>query len=411
LAKGIISKTWQVRLLLLLIFLVAVGVRLWFAWPAITGARGFEGDEKSYYSLALSLLESGRLLHHGVPTAYRLPLFPLMLAPFYAFFGPAPFAPQPFIVILNASICLGVYLLGKELFNRQVGLLGAAISAADIYLIRPGAYLLAESLFVFLLLFGMLALERLRRRQAWQWAVIAGLILGLDLLTKANWAPFLPFLMGWIIYTGRAAIWRGLRNALIVVGIMGVFWSAWMVRNYVELGALIPFTTQGGIAYYGLYNDQTADLANWRTFGQWKGIPFTGDRQLSELEADRKGRELALAWIRAHPMKAAGIMLMQVVNFWRAEHYSRYAALFWYGLLIAAVIGYVLAIRQGNPGLAIWVLLAIVMTGLTMVSIGLPRFRIALHPIFHVLAAFCLMAGLHKIIFWIGIKPVQADHK
>jgi hypothetical protein len=54
--------------------------------------------------------------------------------------------------------------------------------------------------------------------------------------------------------------------------------------------------------------------------------------------------------------------------------------------------------------------LAIVMTGLTMVSIGLPRYRIALHPIVDVLGAVSLMTGLHKIGFWIGIKPVQTDH-
>lgn len=379
--------------LLLLIFLLALGVRLWFAWPTLTKPRPFEGDEASYYELAISVMQGHGLTRSGIPSAYRLPGFPLSLAPVYAVVGAAPFAVIPVLVLLNALVCLGVYWLGRELFNPTVGLLAAAINAVDIYVFIYGSFLLAETLFVLLLTFGLVALERLRRQQTWPWAVAVGILWGAAMFTKANLLPFLPFLGGWIIYSGRDRLWQAGRNGLIVVGIVVLLWSAWIGRNYLALGSFIPITTQGGSAYHGLYNNEAADFSHLKTYGQWQNVILPLPPNLREAEVDRRYKEAGLAWIRAHPLKAAGVSLMQAVHFWRHNgvHFRLYAILFWYVMLIASIRGYLVARRQGTPGLAIWGLLAVVLTGVAMITAGDPRYRIGLQPVFAVLSAVALL--------------------
>ncbi len=380
-------------ILLLLIFLAALGVRLWFAWPTLTQPRVFQGDEASYYDLAISLLQGQGFTRNGLPTAYRPPGFPLFLAPVYALFGAAPFAAIPVLVLLNALICLGVYWLGREFFNPTVGLLAAAINAADVYVFIYGSYLLAETTFVLLMTFGLLALERLRRRQTWPWAAAVGLLWGSAMFTKANLLPFLPFLGGWIIYSGRDHLRRSVCNGLLAVGIIGLLWSAWIVRNYLALGAFIPVTTQGGSAYYGLYNDAAANSSRLGTYGQWQNVILPVPPNLSEVEYNRRYQEAGLAWIRAHPLQAAGVSLMQAVHFWRhAGVYLRlYAILFWYVMLFFSIWGYLAAWRRGAPGLAVWGLLAVVLTGVALITAGDPRYRIGLQPVFAVLSAVALL--------------------
>ena len=298
-SPGLAKPAARAQALLLLIFLVALGVRLWYAWPTLAKPRPFQGDEASYYELAISVMEGHGLARDGIPSAYRPPGFPLFLAPVYAVFGTAPFAAVPVLVLLNALICLGVYWLGRELFNPTVGLLAAAINAGDVYIFIYGSVLLAETIFVLLLTLGLVALERLRRRQTWPWAVAVGFLWGAAMFTKANLLPFLPFLGGWIIYSGRDHLRRAGRNGLIVVGIIGLIWSGWVVRNYLSLGEFIPITTQGGPAYHGLYNDKAADYARLGTFGQWQNAILPLPPNLTEVETNRRYKEAGLAWIRA----------------------------------------------------------------------------------------------------------------
>lgn len=120
-------------LLILALFCIALSLRLYFAWPALRGSDVFLyfGDEEHYYQIALSLARGAGIAVQGQPTAYRMPFFSLTLAPWYALLGASPYAPQPFIILLSALTCVGVYLLGRQIFNTQIAIVAALISSFD----------------------------------------------------------------------------------------------------------------------------------------------------------------------------------------------------------------------------------------------------------------------------------------
>ncbi len=71
-----------------LIFVVALLVRSFIAVPIWAGDLGFYmGDDGNYYWIAISLVQHGVFGTEGVPTAYRMPLFPLFAAFWHRLFG------------------------------------------------------------------------------------------------------------------------------------------------------------------------------------------------------------------------------------------------------------------------------------------------------------------------------------
>lgn len=385
-------------LLIILIFILALGVRLKFAWPALTGEQGFvAGDDDDYYRLAISLLKTGRL-EDGGSVAYRMPFFPMVLAANYAAFGTSPYAAQPFIVLLSALTCVGVYILGKSWFNVQVGLLAGLLSTIDFSLAFYSGLLMTETLMVFVVLGSMIALEQIRRTESWQWAIIAGSLMGLATLTRVNFGVYVPVALGWLMLIARNRRMM-LRNSILIILLVGSLWLAWILRNYMELGALVPFTTQSGNGYYGIYNDIAADRSRLIEYGQWVWIipspPDVPGKQWNEVELDRMQQEWAFGWIRSHPEQALEVALMQVFHLWRPEILQDLYLLPF--LFFAASIGLRRALRQKSQAVVLWILAAAVFTVMAVVSLATPRFRLPLHPGLTVLAALAITTSWQKI--------------
>ncbi len=386
--------------ILLGIFLLALLIRVLLLWPLLTAERELKTDEPSYHGLAVSLVETGRLefKEHGTTfRAYRMPFFPLVLASIYYVLGPDPYVAQPFIVVLSALTCAGTYILGRELFDRRVGLIAGVLTSFDPALIAYSRLLFTETLSVFLVLCAMIALERLRKNGRWTWAVASGMFLGLATLTRANFGPFVPFALGWLVFTGRSSLWPSLRNAAIIAALTGSLWTGWVARNYIVFGEFIPFTTQGGNAYNGIYNDVVAarsglNHGEWDELSELSALSPAGD--WTEIEADRVRKDSAFAWIRAHPGSAATIALMQVVHLWRPQFFGTFYVL----LMVTSLFGFLWAVRRNNQGVILWAILAGVYTFMALMTLGRPRFRLPLHPILAVLAGAALLAGWQIIV-------------
>lgn len=390
------------RLLLIGIFCLALVVRVIFSWPAISGAEQFGmGDDDDYYRLGLSIAHTGTLADSGDITAYRMPLFPISIAPFYAVFGDVPHAPQLFIVLLSALTIFGVYALGRSLFEYRVGLLAAVLTSLNIQLVIYSRVLMSETLFIFLVLVGMLALDRTRVTLRWRWALTAGLVLGLATLTRANFGPFVAVGLGWLVYFQRAQFWRVVRQALVIGMLVGALWGMWVVRNYNTFGHFIPFTTQGGLVYYGIYNDVAAS-STFPYFGYWLDIspipPNATEPKLDEVARDRLAKDRAFAWIRAHPGLSLQMALAQAAYFWLPDIIDPVFV----AMLPASLIGLALALRQRNPGAILWVLLAGVFTLMAIASVGVGRYQLPLYPIILVLAAASLIRFLRLVSARLG---------
>ena len=393
--KGLIISPKFELIAIAIIVLLASAVRVRVAWPALSGEQGFViGDDDDYYRLAIAFLERGTLEDSG-QMAFRMPFFPLTLSSIYYVFGKVPHYAHPFIIALGVLTCIVVYIIGKEVFDPPIGFVAGLLASIDINLAFYSKFLLTETLFVFLVILSMLSLERLRRFQTWQWAIISGGFLGLAVLTRVNFGIFVFIIAAWILYYGRSRIITATRNVLIMGIMVGGLWSAWIGRNFLELGSFIPFTTQSGNAYYPVYHDVSSNRSDLVYYGYWLDIPLPDDLKASdEVGRDKELRLIASNWIRDHRNEAIKIALTQPFHFWQPEVTGDLSYLL---LALAGIVGFIWSTKDKKPSVFLWGLFAIGSTFLTIPSIGLPRFRVVLHPLIAILAAFAFVTSGRRI--------------
>jgi hypothetical protein len=261
----------------------------------------------------------------------------------------------------------------------------------DRGLIIYSQFLLTETVFVFLVLCGVWALDRLRVEMRWTKAVIAGCLLGLAVLTRVNMALCVPVALIWLVRVTRPKVKRALGLSLIVAGIAGGLWLTWVVRNYLVLGEFVPLTTQSGRGYYGVYNDLSASASDLLHFGEWHNLdlsPHSAD--WTEVELDHWQRELAWNWIVAHPATAFRIALSQAVHLWQPDDILTDV------MLLLSLLGIVQAQRRGLRTVELWAWLMLTFTLTAFVSIAIQRFQMALHPFIAMAAAYTLVSGARQ---------------
>ncbi len=403
--------------LALLVFVVALTVRIFAAAHIWAGDLRFDmGDDDDYYQIALSLVQHGTFAREGLPTAYRMPLFPLFAAFWHLILGPQPYTPIPIFLITSALIPVGTYILGRSLADRTVilghsfadrtvALIGALIIAFDGGYILYSHHYMTETLFSLLVLASMLAVWRLRITQHWCWAMGAGLLLAGATLTRANFGPFVGLVALWVLWHGREQFSRALRNVSIIGGLVFVLWTPWVVRNYLVFDKFIPFTTQAGNVYYGIYNDEvTGDNPNL-AYGYWiwriphpSAIPgHTWD----EASLDVYQREVSREWISANPGKALKVALMQPVYLWMPDGPDISS---WTGsILLGLPTLFVFALWRRQPELVLWLTLVVTMSALTVISVGVARYQIPLRPILAVTTVM-FIAGLAQSLILVRQK-------
>jgi hypothetical protein len=197
-------------------------------------------DELIYWDLARSLASTGDLAIRGVATTGHPPLYPLSLAPAFAFGDTADaYAVAKWINALAFSMtALPTYLLARRLLATRWAILAAALAL----LVPAAAYagvLMSENLFypvfVLALLTIVRAIERpTARRQAAALAVIV-----VAYLTRAEAVVLVPILLSATalvaLSEGRRGFWQRLKpfrtTAGSIVGAFGLLAAAQWLRG------------------------------------------------------------------------------------------------------------------------------------------------------------------------------------
>lgn len=114
---------------LLLITVIGFGLRL---WQLHTLPPGLYHDEGFYALDAAGVLE-GRLALYFPANNGREPLFIYILALFIQLFGRTTWAVRLAAVFIGTLVIPATYFLGRAMFNRRLGVMGAAIMAFTFY--------------------------------------------------------------------------------------------------------------------------------------------------------------------------------------------------------------------------------------------------------------------------------------
>lgn len=115
------------------------------------------------------------------------------------FFGINPMAVRIPSLIFSAFTILLTFLLGRELFNRNIGLWAAFLYAINGFLIEAASGRIAtdhvDTLLIFLITLGIYLVIVSKKRNKWYIHFSIGVVIGLGLLTKSF--PALIILPGW----------------------------------------------------------------------------------------------------------------------------------------------------------------------------------------------------------------------
>jgi len=312
---------------LVLLLLTAVFRAVVLLWPG-----AFTTDPDSYQRVAQNLASRGIFALNGEPTAYRPPLYPVVLSGIMRAMGPGwriGVAVLHWLFGIGTVLCV-IYLVRRR--SCRVCALAVLFVIADPILLHHSRLIMTETQSVFLVAVTLALFHAGTSRAERIWWFCGGVSLGLCSLTRPTFLPWpaLALLLGlvWLVRLscdisattspcvseGDSLSPKGRGDRLAVVGRIGlaaVGFAAtiapWGLRNCLVLGRPILGTTHGGYTFYLANNpwyyeylrqpgaEPVWDAAEFNA--QW--VKSLEEKQLhDELAADRLAYELAFETIR-----------------------------------------------------------------------------------------------------------------
>jgi 4-amino-4-deoxy-L-arabinose transferase-like glycosyltransferase len=363
---------------LLVVALCAIVVRVVYVVVVLRHYRPVS-DALHYHSLAAAIGDGRGMVHRfpfGFPhaTAFRPPLYPLLLGGVYAVTGTKLGAAQALNIALGSGVVVLASLLAWRMAGERAGVVTGLLAALYPALVFNDGLPLSEPLGLLLLAATILLL--LDRRAAW-----AGVTSGLLLLTRPSAQFFVLVLSMWVM-------WRlGWKRAAYFLVCAALAVAPWLIRNWLRLGTPV-LVTSNGFNLNAIYSPEAK-----ATGGFVDGFFDPRFAQLragirNEAKLDAALRRHALAEVRRDPFHVLRIARGGLENILEPEPGRNDVALVndgrnvelqalsvpfaWY-VLVAGTAG--LFVLRHRPGVGPLALAAVVFTALSAVTVAAPRMR------------------------------------
>lgn len=225
--------------------LIAMGIALRLAAPFFMELRS---DGETYAVMARAFLAHGDFLmpwgevttwhRTGPEYSYHYPpLYPILLAGFYAVLGFGAWQTQTAAVLISIAAIGVVYGTSRDLFGARVAALTAAFVAVEPHLIWVTGTGFSENLVVALFTLTLWAI--LKSLQDERYVLLAGLFAGLAYLTRASMGPFfLVAGVGGFLWRFAYMRWRVFKSLpyMGAIAIFATFVLGWAARNLYRHG-------------------------------------------------------------------------------------------------------------------------------------------------------------------------------
>ena len=308
----------------------------------------------------------------GVECAQRMPLYPIVVAPFLAVE-----AAYPWLIVLHAALGalqpVFAYALAVRLFTVPVALVAAVGTALNPYTVIHGPSFQDTVVFNFLMSLAVLLLIWSADHRDRLTSVLAGLALALAMLTTIRLALFIPFAIAWVVLPQHQAPWRErvLRAGLVAAPVV-ILLGGWMARNARVVGAPV-LTTEAGLSLWlantaatlEVLPNRSIDLVEMRAWSRLSRVDRAQARTLAgrPVALDRFYGSLAMDHWTSRPTRAlAAAATKVVVSFtgWLSparDWATQLAYLLVFGPLNALALAGVWRARRAGPGHALVLLL------------------------------------------------------
>lgn len=373
---------WGVICLLLLTLVVRGGVLVLSPAPfggdpqetASGKVDASKTDPDSYRYLANSLVEHGVFGYDQVPTAYRPPLYPLMLTVCVAFGPWSNVAIGILHVLLGLATVWLVYRLGVSLGLGNYALLAGAMVACDPILLFWSTRVMTETAAAFLTVLSLIALRWASQPPSAGRLTVAGGCVALAVLCRATFLPWAAIIV--LVLPMFAHTWKD-RARIVACFLAGtvIVLGPWVARNQVQFGRPIVATTHGGFTLLLGNNPSFYEYLRSGAWGTvWKADAFNRDWEskaprgtpADELRNDRLAYAEAWRNIRRQPGTFLYSCAVHIGRLWSplphqtdadegiSRRSARYLVGLWYlAVLPLAAIG-ALSVFGGSSGRQSW---------------------------------------------------------
>ncbi len=378
-------------------------------------------DSLAYQSIGLNIIKEQCFCQYPhIPTVYRAPLWPGIIAVIALLFGPSDYFARLFLCCVGSGTCVLVYLFAKNLFNLRIGILAGVVAAIYPELYIYDGWLYTESLYTFLFFafcYGVYQLQCSPQRSRW---ICCGILLGLLTLTRPNGLLVLVAFIFWAAIMGWIKVlpWSTVTRSVVTITLITLALVApWTLRNYHVSHAFIPVATGDGTVLLGVYNTMTLTNPSYPggNIGTWinplisspavtQRYPIYTCAAPCEVAREDAYKSAATQWIQRHIDDMPHLLTLHFFNMWQPDTFeadlptvrfpnhkaTQLVVLmmksFPIGIFILATFGLLATLRQWRELLFSYLLLLLTIVE-CVIFYGIPRFRAPIEPILILLAA------------------------
>ena len=169
------------------------------------------------------------------------PLTPLLYGFAMRTFGVSLFVARlvPLMMVLGTTVI--TYYLGRDLYDREVGVLAAFLLISFPLVFRQGTAAMTDVPVMFFFSLGIFLVLRMVRTPSYQLAGVAGLSIGAGLISKYTMLFIYPVLFS--LFVTQASFRRLKTHFALVVLISGGILATWLIYAYFS-GMLAAFETE-----------------------------------------------------------------------------------------------------------------------------------------------------------------------
>jgi 4-amino-4-deoxy-L-arabinose transferase-like glycosyltransferase len=394
-----------------LIALAGLGLRLGYLFGPAHDVKGI-GDWY-FFHWGANLIADGHWFvepffktFHGrlVPSAGHPPLWELLLSGVSALGGTSYLAHRAVGCVVGAAAIVLIGLLGRRVGGDRAGVAAAAIAAVYPVMIAADGSLMSESLYSLLIAAVLLLALRLRERADVRSAAALGAAIALAALTRSEALSLVVLLALPIALTRGARRWR---LAGVTVLAAALLIAPWTIRNWSELGRPVVISTNDGTLLAGANCGLTyhgEDLGFWN-------IKCISERSIdNEARQEARWRSEGASYVKDHAGRLPAVLGVRLLRTWDLYQPRRMVAfaegrwiradqagvVAYFLLLPLAFAGGVLLRRERRGDLLVLLAPVALVTLLSLIGYGIPRFRAPAEITIVVLAGVALTRARHR---------------
>jgi hypothetical protein len=267
-------------------------------------------DEKDYDKLAHSILNTHTFSSRaGNPVAYRPPGYPAILAIVYSVVD-RPVAAKVFNALLLVAAAFTLSLVAKRIDPASSHLVPYLLLA------YPLALYASSTLYpqvLGCLLLAVVIWSTTSAKLGVGNAFVAGICYGVLCLAIPSFLLTLPVIAACAVFYRHGTLKDALVSAAVLCCAAGLTVIPWTIRNYIELHAFAPISTNTGMNLFV----GNSERSKWNSIVEVDS-PLRCNRVvdgMKEIVIDKALKDCAVDWVTANPGRAAILYVGKVANY------------------------------------------------------------------------------------------------